>query len=65
MIEGRRVLAVIAARDDSKGLPRKNVVEICGKPLIAWSIEAAQGSRFIYRTVLSSEDPEIIKVAER
>ena len=65
MIEGRKVLAVITARGGSKGLPRKNVADAGGKPLIAWSIEAARGSRFIDRTVLSSEDPEIIAVAEQ
>ena len=65
MIEGKRVLAVIAARGGSKGLPRKNVLNAGGKPLIAWSIEAAKGSRFIDRTVLSSEDAEIIEVAKR
>ncbi len=65
MIEGKRVLAVIAARGGSKGLARKNLADAGGKPLIAWSIEAAQGSRLIDRTVLSSEDAEIMEVAKR
>ncbi len=65
MIEGRKVLAVITARGGSKGLPGKNLADAGGKPLIAWSIEAARGSRFIDRTVLSSEDAEIIAVAEQ
>jgi len=65
MIEGRKVLAVITARGGSKGLPRKNVANAGGKPLIVWSIEAARGSRLVDRTVLSSEDPEIIAVAEQ
>lgn len=63
MIEGDRVLAVIAARGASKGLPRKNVRELAGKPLIAWSIEAAAKSRFLDRTIVSTDDAEIAGVA--
>ena len=65
MIDGNRVLAVIAARGESKGLHRKNVLEAGGRPLIAWSIEAASGSRLIDRFLLSSDDDEIIRVAQR
>jgi N-acylneuraminate cytidylyltransferase len=63
VIEGRTVLALIPARGGSKGLPRKNVLPIGGKPLIAWSVEAARGSRYVDRTVVSSEDPEILAAA--
>lgn len=63
MIAGKTVLAVIPARGGSKGVPRKNIRDLGGKPLIAWTIEAARGSRYIDRLVLSSEDAEIIKVA--
>jgi N-acylneuraminate cytidylyltransferase len=65
MIEGHSVLAVIAARGGSKGLPRKNVLDAGGKPLIAWSIEAAHGSRFIDRAILSSEDAQIMEIATK
>lgn len=64
MINGQRVLAVIPARGGSKGVPRKNVRKVGNKPLLAWSIEAARGSRYIDRVVLSSEDAEIMAVAE-
>ena len=64
MIGVKSVLAVIPARGGSKGLPRKNVLAVGGKPLIAWTILAAQASRTIDRTVLSSEDEEIIAVAQ-
>ncbi|WP_328753176.1 acylneuraminate cytidylyltransferase family protein [Geomesophilobacter sediminis] len=57
------MLAVIPARGGSKGVPRKNIRAVAGKPLIAWTIEEAKRSRFIDRLVLSSEDPEIIAVA--
>lgn len=57
------ILAVIPARGGSKGVPRKNVKDLCGKPLIAWTIEAAQGSRHVTRTIVSTDDPEIAEVA--
>ena len=65
MIEGKRVLAVIPARGGSKGVPRKNVRLLQGKPLIAWTSEAAKGSALIDRLVTSTEDPEIREVAQR
>lgn len=64
MINNRRILAVIPARGGSKGIPRKNIKEIAGKPLIAWTIEAAKKSVYIDRVILSSEDDEIIEVAK-
>jgi CMP-N,N'-diacetyllegionaminic acid synthase len=60
-----RILAIIPARGGSKGLPRKNLLEAGGKPLIAWTIEAAQKSRHISRLILSSDDPEIIATAKQ
>lgn len=65
MIDGRRVLAIVPARGGSKGVPRKNVRDLAGKPLIAWTIEAALESRYIDRVVLSSDDEEIMAVARR
>lgn len=65
MIGERKILAVIPARGGSKGLPRKNVLPLGGKPLIAWTLEAAQSSRYIDRVVLSSEDEEIIRTARQ
>jgi len=64
VIAGKRVLAVISARGGSKGVPRKNIREVGGKPLIAWSIEEAKKSRYIDKLILSSEDEEIIQVAQ-
>lgn len=63
MIGDARVLAVIPARGGSKGLPRKNLAPFLGRPLIAWTIEAALGARRIDRVILSSDDPEIIEAA--
>jgi CMP-N,N'-diacetyllegionaminic acid synthase len=58
-----KVLAIIPARGKSKGLPRKNVLDAGGKPLIAWTIEAAQKSHCITKVILSSDNAEIISVA--
>lgn len=65
MINGKSVLAIIPARGGSKGLPRKNVLPLGGKPLIAWTIEAASGSKYIDRFILSSDSQEIAKVAKQ
>lgn len=60
---GRRLLALVVARGGSKGLPRKNVMVAGGRPLIAWTIAAAQAAREVDRVVLSSDDEEIMEVA--
>ncbi len=61
--ERPRVLAVIPARGSSKRLPRKNIRSLLGKPLIAYTIEAAGNSKTITDFLVSSEDPEILSAA--
>jgi len=63
MADDRSTLALIPARGGSKGVPRKNVRPLCGRPLIAWTIEAALGSGYIDRVVVSTEDEEIAAIA--
>jgi N-acylneuraminate cytidylyltransferase len=63
MIDDQTVLGVILARGGSKGVPRKNVLDLAGKPLIAWTIEAALGAECIDELILSSDDDEIMRVA--
>lgn len=58
------VIAIIPARGGSKRLPRKNVLPLSGKPLLAWSIEAAIASGRFQDIVVSSDDPEVLAVAE-
>ncbi|ENX3946834.1 acylneuraminate cytidylyltransferase family protein [Photobacterium damselae] len=65
MINGKRILAFIPARGGSKRLPRKNVLPLAGKPLIGWSIEAAQQSKYIDNIFVSTDDPEIASIAEQ
>ena len=57
------ILALITARGGSKRLPRKNTLSLAGKPLIAWTIEAALKSRRLRRVVLSTDDEGIAQVA--
>jgi len=58
-----KVLALITARGGSKGVPRKNVRLVWGRPLITWTIAAAKKSALIDRLVLSTDDAEIAAVA--
>lgn len=58
-------LCIIPARGGSKGIPRKNVRPLAGKPLLAHAIEKAQASRYISRVVVSTDDAEIADVARR
>jgi N-acylneuraminate cytidylyltransferase len=58
-------LCVIPARGGSKRIPRKNIREFCGKPMIAWSIEAAQTSQCFDHIIVSTDDAEIADVARQ
>jgi CMP-N-acetylneuraminic acid synthetase len=57
-----RVLGIVTARGGSKGIPRKNIVPLLGKPLLAYTAEAALTAKRLTRTVLSTEDEEIARV---
>jgi CMP-N,N'-diacetyllegionaminic acid synthase len=61
----REILALIPARGGSKSIPRKNLLMLAGKPLVAYSIEQALASRHITRTIVSTDDPEIADVSRR
>ncbi len=65
MINGKSILAIIPARGGSKRLPRKNVIDLAGKPLIAWTIEAALGCSFIDEVIVTTDDVEIAEVSKR
>ena len=56
-------LALIPARGGSKGIPRKNIRNFAGYPLLAWSIAAAKGSQLVTRVIVSTDDEEIAAVA--
>ena len=57
------ILGVTPARGGSKGIPRKNLKLLLGKPLLAWTIEAALASKRMDRYVVSTENPEIAEIA--
>ena len=57
------ILSIIPVRGGSKGIPGKNIKPLCKKPLVAYTIEASLHSKFITRTVVSTEDPKIKEVA--
>ena len=65
MMNGRTVLAVILARGGSKRVPRKNLREFRGKPLIQWAIEEGKKSAYIDYLVVSTDDQEIADVAQK
>lgn len=63
--KNKTFLAIIPARGGSKRLPRKNVLDLCGKPLIAYSIEAALKSKHIDKVIVSSDDEGILRIADK
>ena len=65
MYKNKNFLAVIPARGGSKRLPGKNILDLCGKPIIAWSIEAGLNSSYIDKVVVSSDDDDILDTAKR
>jgi pseudaminic acid cytidylyltransferase len=58
-------IAVIPARGGSKRIPHKNTRDFCGKPMMAWSIEAAQASRLFDHILVSTDDREVADIAKR
>ncbi len=65
MYKNKTFLAIIPARGGSKRLPRKNVLDLNGKPLIAYSIEAGLKSKYIDRVVVTSDDEEILAISQK
>lgn len=59
-----KILAIIPARGGSQSIPKKNIALLAGKPLISYTIKAAQQSKYIDKTVVSSDDEEILSAAQ-
>ena len=57
-------VAVIPARGGSKRIPRKNIKQFCGRPIIAWSIDVAKQSGLFERIIVSTDDKEIAEIAK-
>lgn len=65
MYKDKTFLAIVPARGGSQRLPRKNILNLNGKPLIAWSIEAGLKSKYIDKVIVTSDDSEILDMAKR
>jgi CMP-N-acetylneuraminic acid synthetase len=65
MYGDKKILAVIPARGGSKGIPHKNIVDLCGKPLIGYSIEAAFKSKYIDYVMVSTDDDKIAYISKQ
>jgi len=65
MYKGKKFLGIIPARGGSKRLPKKNIKELCGRPLVEWSIEAAKQSKYVDSIVVSSDNKNILSIAEK
>ena len=63
MNEMKKIIAIITARGGSKRIPRKNIKEFCGKPIIEYSIEAALKSNIFDEVMVSTDDSEIAQIA--
>lgn len=65
MYKGKRILGLIPARSGSKGLVWKNIRPLFGKPLIAWTIEAALKSKYLDKIIVSTDAPKIAKISKK
>ncbi|MFS2262065.1 acylneuraminate cytidylyltransferase family protein [Vibrio vulnificus] len=65
MIDGKKVLALVPARGGSKRLPDKNKLPLVGKPLIAWTIEAALMGQYVDRVHVSTDDEDIASISKQ
>jgi len=59
------IVAIILARGGSKGIPKKNIINFCGKPLINWSIDQAKNSKYISSVWVSSDNNEILEIVKK
>ena len=65
MYHNKKIIAVIPARGGSKGIPRKNIRILAGKPMIFYSIQASLESKYVDRTIVSTEDEEISEISKK
>lgn len=63
-LKNRKIIALIPARGGSKSIPKKNIIDLGGFPLIAYSIAAAKMSKFISRVIVTTDSKEIAEIAE-
>lgn len=64
MYKDKKILAIVPARGGSKGIPKKNIIDLLGKPLLYYSIKSAKKSKYIDKVIVSTNDLEIAEVAK-
>lgn len=65
MYKQKRILAIIPARGGSKGIPKKNIIDLLGNPLLYYSIKSAKESKYIDKVIISTDDEEIAEVGKK
>ena len=65
MYKQKRILAIIPARGGSKGIPKKNIIDLLGKPLLYYSIKSAKQSKYIDKVIISTDDIEISEIGKK
>jgi len=61
----KNIVAIILARGNSKGIPQKNIINFCGKPLLVWSIQQAKNTKKISSVWVSSDNKKILNISEK
>jgi len=65
MISASNIVAIIPARGGSKSIPKKNIIDFCGKPLISWNIKQALESKCVREVYVTTDDKEIADVSHK
>ena len=65
MYKQKRILAIIPARGGSKGIPKKNIIDLLGNPLLYYSIKSAKESKYIDKVIISTDDDEIAEIGKK
>ena len=65
MYKNKKIIAIIPARGGSKGIPNKNIIDLCGRPLIQYSIDSAKGSKYIDKVIVSTDSEKIAEVSRK
>jgi N-acylneuraminate cytidylyltransferase len=65
MYKNKTFLAIVPARGGSKRLPQKNILDLCGKPLVAYTIEAGLKSKYVDEVVVSSDNVDILRISQK
>lgn len=65
MYKNNKIIGIIPARGGSKGIPHKNIIDLCGKPLISYTIKAGLDSKYIDYLMVSTDDDEIARVSKK